>query len=927
MNLLLIFFLFTLNLFASTSVSFNGSSFTVPGVGEDDWAGEDKVDGLLISLANNALSKAGGSFTITAEVDWGSTAGHKLSYVKSQGSNVATSGIIRLANTESVSWRNAANSANLPLSVDSSNNLTFNGVAIASSSGVVPVAAGGTGLSSYTSGDIIYASGSTTLSKLNIGSANTVLASNGSVPSWRTIVNADINSSAAIAYSKLNLSGSIVNADVSASAAIARSKVASGTANHVLINDGSGNLSSEAALDPSRGGTGVSNNSAQTLTRSGNHALTITTSGTTGVTLPTSGTLATRAGTETLSNKSFSDHVTLAEISTPSTPSSGNGAIYFKSDGFLYQINDDGTETKVGAGSGGINYVTNPDFESNVTGWSTYADSAASTPTDGTGGSPTTTFTRSTSSPLRGAANGLITKDAANRQGEGVSYDFTIASADKAKVINVSFEYATSANFTSGDSSDVRVYVYDVTNSTLIQPTPYTIQGYTGNTWKYSGTFQSSSSSTSYRLILHVATTSSSAWTMQVDNVVVGPQVQLQGAPVGDWQSYTLATAQQGFGNISSSQSYWRRVGDSVEIIGRFTCGTVAGSEARIDLPSGMTSDSTKLDAAANVVGNFTWSAVGGNSQYILVKPSVTYINFSIQGAGVNSLNPANGNAIANNGDDISFHAVVPVSGWGSSVVMSNDTDTRVVVARFSGNAPSASSGNPIIMPTADFDTHGSYNTSTGRYTVPVSGYYEISGFLSGAAATGIFAYVDAVSTLRLATIATGDVSNISGVIRVNAGQVVDIRPNGTFDAGSDNQWSIKRISGPSTIAASEKVYLQYTGNGGTSLTANTTNIDFTTKVVDSHGAWSGSVFTAPRAGFYIVQGKWFNTANVGASTFIYKNGSSNIELMSDYSGATNHAFSGSIYLNAGDTMSIREDQTATLSNSSTRHWISIYSQ
>jgi len=42
-----------------------------------------------------------------------------------------------------------------------------------------------------------------------------------------TIVNADINSSAAITYSKLSLGTSIVNADVSASAAIALTKLAS----------------------------------------------------------------------------------------------------------------------------------------------------------------------------------------------------------------------------------------------------------------------------------------------------------------------------------------------------------------------------------------------------------------------------------------------------------------------------------------------------------------------------------------------------------------------------------------------------------------------------------------------------------------------------------------------------------------------------
>ena len=58
-------------------------------------------------------------------------------------------------------------------------------------------------------------------------------------------------------------SGVIVNADVNSSAAISRSKMASGTASHVIINDGSGAFSSEAQLAVSRGGTGI-NTSAST---------------------------------------------------------------------------------------------------------------------------------------------------------------------------------------------------------------------------------------------------------------------------------------------------------------------------------------------------------------------------------------------------------------------------------------------------------------------------------------------------------------------------------------------------------------------------------------------------------------------------------------------------------------------------------------
>lgn len=67
----------------------------------------------------------------------------------------------------------------------------------------------------------------------------------GTVPLARLsgITNTEISGSAAIAYSKLNLSGSIVNADVNASAAIAYSKLAALTASRALVSDGSGFVS------------------------------------------------------------------------------------------------------------------------------------------------------------------------------------------------------------------------------------------------------------------------------------------------------------------------------------------------------------------------------------------------------------------------------------------------------------------------------------------------------------------------------------------------------------------------------------------------------------------------------------------------------------------------------------------------------------
>jgi hypothetical protein len=63
------------------------------------------------------------------------------------------------------------------------------------------------------------------------------------------------------------------------------------------------------AVAPNRGGTGVANNTASTLTISGAYGTTLTVSGTTSLTLPTTGTLATLAGAETLTNKTLTTPV------------------------------------------------------------------------------------------------------------------------------------------------------------------------------------------------------------------------------------------------------------------------------------------------------------------------------------------------------------------------------------------------------------------------------------------------------------------------------------------------------------------------------------------------------------------------------------------------------------------------------------------
>lgn len=61
------------------------------------------------------------------------------------------------------------------------------------------------------------------------------------------VTNAKVKAAAAIAYSKLNLSGSILNADINASAAIALSKLAALTSAQIIVGNGS-NVAAAVAL-------------------------------------------------------------------------------------------------------------------------------------------------------------------------------------------------------------------------------------------------------------------------------------------------------------------------------------------------------------------------------------------------------------------------------------------------------------------------------------------------------------------------------------------------------------------------------------------------------------------------------------------------------------------------------------------------------
>jgi hypothetical protein len=119
----------------------------------------------------------------------------------------------------------------------------------------------------------------------------------------------------------------------------------------------------------------------------------------------------------------------------------------------------------------------------------------------------------------------------------------------------------------------------------------------------------------------------------------------------------------------------------------------------------------------------------------------------------------------------------------------------------------------------------------------------------------------------------------------------------------------------------------EYHSNGGTAVTANVTDIPFTTKSVDTHGTWSGTVFTAAYSSLYTVIGKFLATAATTGTVDLYIDGSFR-RVIGDTSAVStdNKSFQSTIWLNAGQTLSVRSGASLTLDSSAAYSYINIFS-
>jgi len=92
----------------------DGTTYTIPENGARGWGTE--VTNLLKALGDNSLLIKGGSIPLTSEADFGANFGLKAVWFASRtGGTPAADGVLRLANTDSIQWRNTANDNQLEL--------------------------------------------------------------------------------------------------------------------------------------------------------------------------------------------------------------------------------------------------------------------------------------------------------------------------------------------------------------------------------------------------------------------------------------------------------------------------------------------------------------------------------------------------------------------------------------------------------------------------------------------------------------------------------------------------------------------------------------------------------------------------------------------------------------------------------------------
>jgi len=518
-----------------------------------------------------------------------------------------------------------------------------------------------------------------------------------------------------------------------------------------------------------------------------------------------------------------------------------------------------------------INYISNAKAIVNLAGWNEY-DGTTAIPSGAITGTASLTLERNEVNPLRGAADFKLTTTSASL-GEGVAYDFSVQRADLSKKMLISFEYDTSHS--GYDDGDVKVFVYDVTNSKIIRVNGEDLRGGKGT---HFAQFQTSANGSDYRLLFHV--TSANVYSIYLDDIKVSP------IGVNDSvSSQDIVCTSNGLtseptitsGNEILITQWNTPVTDTTN---SFSNGIFTVPETGYyDINFGLYIFDDTAASMNLVKGLIFIDTTGYRSSSVTTQDvSANAINVSALGAYLTKGQQVSFKAYHGGGEadnkirllaDLTYFDISkrPSLALPESVGSGRDI---YVVGRGSGGSYTITAETERIPFTILEDSTGSMSTTDNgpdTFTVPETGSYTIEGNVACSldnvfTTQTIVAYVNGnlFRSIQTSDNATDRYKHFSAILRLNKGDVLDFR----FSPGSaiqlDNistyHWiHIEKLSSAQVVLDSgSDIVARYSLTS--TLTVNDltpTTVPFNLKHFDTTNSFSNGIYTVPETGYYDV--------------------------------------------------------------------------
>jgi len=499
-----------------------------------------------------------------------------------------------------------------------------------------------------------------------------------------------------------------------------------------------------------------------------------------------------------------------------------------------------------------VNFIPTGNAESGTIPATMYANGAA-VPTTGTGGSPTATFTITTTDPLQGSKSFVFTPGAL---GDGASIPFTVTRDCFGRALQVacSYEIATAASFADGDLT----FYVKCPSGTIQQCVNFQFLKASGP-MQFKALFQAEASGTQYYLLIHQATSNTAYGSVKLDSITSGPQQStvIATGPVGE----IIAT-----GSLTPPSGFLYCNGDAVSRT------TYAALFAAIGTTFGVGDGSTTFNvpdmrglflrgAGTQTFGSETYSATLGTKQN-----DATAKNGLSDSGHIHSLDVGAGNGtlsvypegLASTPNSVStIAAPTGYEGYGYANITSSDAETRpanvavayhiryqastiasseasdgrAVAARAYKNTTqtiNAGTSSKIIFDVVAEDTiAGQFSLANSVYTLPASGVWTASGALcwqSSATAGDVQIVVVKNGSSVEAAVSTKVANYYGGVsvsvsFRGNAGDQIQLNCYAgiatTIHSDPNLTWfSIERVGPGSSIAFDGTVPFSGVGQG-----------------------------------------------------------------------------------------------------------------